>query len=130
MSIVVSSLSGWAGALLALIAFGLAFRFRSTALGVVATTISAPFCRFVGGYPILGIVAWAALIGNIVAACLIHRRRDVAFAALTPFAAMCVFLGVLAIRGITLVQPSRDRRQSPAPAWMSVAIRSTNTHAQ
>ena len=104
MSTVVSGLSGWTGAALALVTFGVAFRVQSTVVGVLATTISVPFCGFVGGYPIIGSLAWLALTGNIVAACLVHRRRDVAFAALTPFAAICVFLAVLALRGITLAR--------------------------
>jgi hypothetical protein len=51
----------------------------------------------------LGRLAWTALIGNILAAYFVQRRRDVACAALTPFDALCVFLAVLAVRGIRLV---------------------------
>jgi hypothetical protein len=68
----------------------------------VAATLSAPFCAFASGYPILGRLAWIAFIGNMLAACVLRRRPDVAFAALTPFGAWCVFLAVLAIRGIRL----------------------------
>src|SRR5262245_3916276 len=102
MSTVVGGLTGLFGAVLALAPFGVAFKLNSTSLALLATTLSAPFCEFVSGYPIVGQLAWAALIGNILAACFMRRRRDVAFAALTPFAAICVFLAVLAVRGITL----------------------------
>lgn len=95
--------SGWVGATLALVVFGLAFRLNSTALGLVAAAMSSPFCEFASGYPIVGRLAWTALIGNTLAACVVHRRRDVAFAALTPFGALCVFLAVLGVRGIRLL---------------------------
>lgn len=94
--------SGWLGAWLALVVFGLAFRLNSTALGLLAATISCPFCHFASGYPIFGRLAWTALIGNILAAYFVRRRQDVAFASLTPFGALCVFLAVLAVRGIRL----------------------------
>jgi hypothetical protein len=94
--------SGWEGPAIALAVFGVSFARQSTGIGLAGATLSAPFCVFASGYPLLGGLAWTALIGNIVAACLMHRRRDVAFAALTPFAALCIFLTVLALRGITL----------------------------
>src|SRR5262245_66272728 len=96
-------LSGWEGPAIALALFAVSFARQSTGFGLAGATLSAPFCVFASGYPILGVLGWAALIGNIVAACLMCHRRDVAFAALTPFAALCVFLVVLAMRGITLV---------------------------
>jgi len=96
-------LSGWEAPVIALALFGAAFALESTALGAAGAAASAPFCLFVSGYPILGNIAWTALLGNIIAAVLMRRRRDVAFAALTPFAAICIFLAVLALRGITLV---------------------------
>jgi hypothetical protein len=65
----------------------------------------------VNGYPIIGALAWAALISNFIAACIVGIRRDVAFAALTPFAVICVFLAVLAARGITLAH--RDGFSEP-----------------
>jgi hypothetical protein len=97
-----SFLSGWEGPAIALALFAASFACQSTGLGLAGALFSAPFCVFASGYPLLGGLAWTALIGNIVAACLMHRRRDVAFAALTPFAALCVLLAVLALRGITL----------------------------
>ena len=104
MPCVLNGLSGWSGVILALLSFSVALKYRSTALGLLAAVLSAPFCRFVNGYPIVGAFSWAALAGNFIAACVLRRRPDVAFAALTPFAIICVFLAVLAIRGITLIR--------------------------
>ena len=96
-------LNSWQGPAISLALFGGAFALESSALGIAGAIASAPFCVFASGYPILGGIAWAALIGNILAGCFMRRRRDVAFAALTPFGALCVFLAVLAVRGIRLV---------------------------
>jgi len=54
--------------------------------------------------PIVGALAWAALVSNFIAACIVGLRRDIAVAALTPFGVICAFLAVLAIRGIRLAR--------------------------
>jgi hypothetical protein len=104
MSSVVNGLSGWTGAVFALLAFAFAFGRRSPALGVLGAALSAPFCLCAKGYPIVGALAWAALISNFIAACIVGLRRDIAVAALTPFGVICAFLAVLAIRGIRLAR--------------------------
>ena len=96
-------LTGWEGPTVALAVFGAAFSRNSTTLAVFAAVLSSPFCVFAVGYPIVGRLAWSALAGNILAACFVSRRREIAFAALTPFLAMCTFLAILAARGIRLV---------------------------
>ncbi len=103
MPTIPSFLSGWAGPAISLALFSAAFALESRVLGLAGAIASAPFCVFASGYPILGGIAWAALIGNLLAGCCMHRRREVAFAALTPFGALCVFLAVLAFRGIRLL---------------------------
>src|SRR5690348_5168011 len=83
MSSVVNGLSGWTGAVFALLAFAFAFGRRSPALGVLGAALSAPFCLCAKGYPIVGALAWAALVSNFIAACIVGLRRDIAVAALT-----------------------------------------------
>jgi hypothetical protein len=98
-------LRGWEGPAVSLAFFALAFWRESSTFGIAGALTSVPFCLFAGGYPILGEVARVALVGNLLAAGLMRRKRDMAFAALTPFGALCVFLVVLTLRGITLAHP-------------------------
>jgi hypothetical protein len=98
-------LNGAAGAALSLALFLAAFLRSSPALATAAALASVPFCAFTSGYPLFGGMAWVALAGNGIAAATLGFRKDVAFAALTPFLGICLFLCVLGMRGIRLWHP-------------------------
>jgi hypothetical protein len=97
--------SSGAAAIIPLILFGIGISCRSRTVAAIAALTSVPYCWFISGYPLIGWLGWLALGGNFVSAPVAGIRRDVAFAALSPFMAIVVLLGVLALRGIRLVHP-------------------------
>jgi hypothetical protein len=97
--------SSGAAAIIPLILYAVGIYFGSRTIATIAAVTSVPYCLFVSGYPLIGWLAWVALAGNVLAAGLVGIRRDVTFAALSPFMAIVVLLGVIALRGIRLVHP-------------------------
>jgi hypothetical protein len=81
-------------------AFLIAFTSRRSWLGFVGSILAAPFCFFVGLYPIpIGHYGGpVALATNFVSAWLLYRgRREVAFVFLLPFMMIVVLMGLLVI---------------------------------
>ena len=98
-------LYGWPAVTVALVVFGLAFLTTHACLGFIGASIAAPFCLFVGGYPLFHWAGHVAMCANFLAAYLLHHgRRDVAFTALLPFMMVLTVLFVFALRDITLLR--------------------------
>ena len=95
---------GWPAVCAAFVVFGLALFTASTWLAFTAAAIATPFCLFVTGYPMFRWAGWVALAANFLSACLMRRRREIAFAALVPFMMIVTLLAVFAAREITLVR--------------------------
>ena len=94
---------GWPAVIAASAAFVLAF-VAWPRVGFVAAALAAPFCFWISLYPtpIGRFGGPIALVGNVLAAYLLHRgRRDVAFACLAPFVIVSAIFGLL-----VMAQPS------------------------
>src|SRR5437016_474676 len=76
---------GGAAALIPLILCGIGISLGSRTIAAIGAVASLPYCAFVSSYPLIGWFAWLGLAGNALSAFLATRRRDIAFAALSPF---------------------------------------------
>jgi hypothetical protein len=94
---------GVAAAIIPLILSGIGIYAASRTLAALGAIASIPYCVFASGYPLIGWIAWIGLAGNVLSAIVAPTRRDIAFAALSPFMAITVLLAVLALRGIHLI---------------------------
>src|SRR5262245_11341650 len=90
---------GWPAVIAALLTFSVAVALSSRVLAVVAAIVSAPFCLWVSGYPIirgLGLVALGLNVAGVVA---LSRRQRFAGAVLwSPFAMLAGAVAILAAR--------------------------------
>jgi len=86
----------WPSVIAALAMFIVAVAINSRALGMAAAAVSAPFCLWVSGYPVvrgLGYVALAANVAGIVA--LSRGQRFAAAMLWAPFAMLAGGLALL-----------------------------------
>jgi hypothetical protein len=90
---------GWPAVIAALVVFGLALVLNARALAVIACLISAPFCLFVSGYPVIRGLGLLVLGTNVAGAIALWRHQRVGAALLwTPFVMLAGLLAVFVAR--------------------------------
>jgi hypothetical protein len=72
-TIAIIAVFGWPAVVVALVTFLVAVRLRQPALAILATVVSAPFCLFVSGYPLVGWWGVVVLFSNLLGALAVRR---------------------------------------------------------
>jgi len=91
---------GFPAVVAALLTFSVAVALNSRGLAVIAALVSAPFCLWVSGYPVVRGLGWVALGLNVAGVVALWRRQRFAGAMLwSPFAMLAGAMAILSSIG-------------------------------